>query len=659
MHPLWFFIDAWVVAVSAWLVGRTVRQESGGLIEVLITWGICACLVVVGTGVFSGTAGWFSPEGFLGLHVGILVVMAALRWRNLRDDGREFRAMGAGVMLCLKKDQATRHAALALTIFLVITLFLAATGEPGIYDALTYRLSRIGHWLQEERIGFMVTNDPRQNYMPVVPDVAMAWLLGSATDGYGLVALAQWAGGVLLLAATVGLARRAGVGRAPALGAALLVAGFANVAPQFTTAHTDLLTSGLVASAFFLWREAAQRRRGSIIAGLAGGLALGAKGTVFYFLPALAVWALWYGWQYRLPVSAWGRTVLAGVAGTLIFAAPGLVQNWRHYGGIFGPSEFVTMHHQGGGGHWLAKTAMNLQSSFIQLLEPHSQMPGVDCVAKAVALRLATRQPEADPFAFENASRRTVLTSLIARRTPDADATTFGLIAAGLVLAGCLSACGPGFRRPGTGEVRVLCFGLALFFVFFHAMQQWHPYGFRYFILAAPWMGVVGAWWLEDLDGWRRKIGWSVALLSAACVGGQTLARTHNAGWPAAVRPDNSIYSYVHRGWRGWLDQLDPHGQTLYVALPFNSELAPFYRRGHVRTQLVELKSLAGLSAEQAVARFPDGWLITTPSQFRGHEAGVVRRAWFFQGNAGSAYSVVAYRALHAGETPEIAAGGE
>lgn len=246
-----------------------------------------------------------------------------------------------------------------------------------------------------------------------------------------------------------------------------------------------------------------------------------------------------------------------------------------------------------------------------------------------------------------------MLLSLLTRRTPDADGTTFGLVLTVLVLAGGVAAFGFGRLRQGATEIRWSLAGVGLFLVFFHAMQQWHPYGFRYFILIAPWLGVVAAWWLESLGRSARRAAWSAALLSAALVGAHTLTQTHNAGWSMVGRPDKSIYSHVFRAWRSWLQELDTEGRPFRVALPFNRELAPFYRLKEPRTvSLVEAETLQGLSAEQAVARNPQAWLITTPQQFAGNEGHVLRRTWFFQGDETSVYSLVAYRARSAGEDP-------
>ena len=653
MQLTWLIIDAATVFIAAWVLLQVSRKAEYGAVELFVKWGVYVFTLVAGTGVLLGAMGQLSPLGFRSAHLAIFLGVVGWRGSRIGADFRESRALLARSLAHLRGDPLARYALLMVLIFLLATAFLATAGEPGIYDSLTYRLSRVGHWLQEGRLGFMVTNDARQNYMPVVPEMVMAWLLGGTDSGYRGAALVQWGGGVLLLTATVGLARQLGLSRSAALGAALLVAGCANVAPQFSSTHTDLFTSGLVAAAFFLWRTEANRGRGSVMAGIAGGLALGAKGTVFYLLPTLALWALWYVWRQRLPISAWARTLLALGAATLAFAAPVWVQNWRHYGGPFGPAEFVKMHHQGGEGQWGLKVTLNLASSFIQVLEPHSQPPGMDHLSVAGSTWLIKELPVSDPFTFEQGDRRSMLLSLLTRRTPDADGTSFGLVLVGLVLVGGIAAFTFGRLRQGAAEIRWSLAGVGLFLVFFHAMQQWHPYGFRYFILIAPWMGVVAAWWMEGLSRGARRAAWSAALLSATLVGAHTLTQTHNAAWPMVARPDKSIYFYVFRAWRSWLQELDTEGRPLQVALPFNRELAPFYRlEGPRAVSLVETETLQGLSAEQAVARNPQAWLITTPQQFAGNEGHVLRRTWFFQGDETSVYSLVAYRAKIAGEEP-------
>ncbi len=635
--------QALIVAVAAWL-GWSMLKSTGDLIETWLGWMVTGITLVVGSAVVLGYVGGLSEAGFVSALSILLLILAAVRRSRLTDDLAALRKLVLDTIRAANTDRITRVSVGALVLFLCTTGTLALLAEPVVYDALTYRLSRIGHWLQEGAMDHITTNDPRQNYMPTVPDLLMAWLLAGSAEGWRPAALVQWGGGVLLLLGTIGLGRQLGLSRLPAIGAALLCAGLANVAPQFTTVHTDLFTAGLVTAAFFLWRAAGTRGQGSISAGLAAGLAIGAKGTVFYLLPTLLLWTCWYGWRQRLTAPAWTRTAVAAGLALLVFAAPGLGRNWSHYGNVFGPPEFVALHHQGGGMDMPKKTALNLATTFAQNLEPHSQPPGLDSLTQGLGRTFAGFLPEADAFAYESLNRRQTILGLMERKTPDADATVFGVL---LPLTGML-ALGAAItrrRRRGATEVGVLSGGIALFLVFFHAMQQWHPYGFRYFVLIAPWLAVIAVWGITELPRIGRITAWSLLLTSAVLVSGHTLTQTHQAGWQAVVQPERSRGYFVSSTWANWVREFDQPESPLGVAMPFNRPLAAFYRNGSDRTvQPVATDDLNGLTAEQASGLLGGGWLIVPANQFLGNEGNTIGRTWLFRGEPTSPFSLAAYR---------------
>lgn len=653
MSAWWLTLDALVVLGTAWPVSRALLPRGQGFIGPLLGWGVMFFALVTGTGVLLGAAGWLGWGGFALAHGCAWAAVLTWRGRRLSDDGRELAAMLSAGWSAVQKDRMVFSAAVLLGVFVVTTGVLAGLAEPVVYDALAYRLSRIGHWLQEGRIGWIPGNDPRQNYMPVVPDLVMAWLVGAWSEGFRGAALAQWSGGVLLLLATAGLARQAGLGRAAALGAALLLAGTANVAPQFTTVHTDLLTAGMLTAAFGLWLGAARRGEGSWLAGLGGGLALGAKGTVFYLGPTLLLWAVWLGWRLRLPLVAWRRTVLATIAGAAVFALPGFVRNWQAYGGPFGPREFVAMHHQAAAGQLLQKTGLNLGTSLLQVLEPNSQPPGLQTMARRAGLGLVEAMPQQDPFSYESLNRRETLRAIFQRLEPDADATSFGLLALGLFFAGAVTALWS--VRTGAADVRLWSAGAGVFFLFFHAMQQWHPYGFRYFVLVAPWLAVVAAWWLEGLPAGLRRAAWGLALIAAGATGWRALTHTHQAGWQAVTQPGRARNYHVYRQWREWAGGLGRPDEPWQVMMPFNRPLAAFYRVAppHVVRPQAEA-AMDGLTAEQALVKLNGGWLIVPALQFMGREGSVSGSIWLYEGNPESPFSVAAYRRLAVGESEPL-----
>jgi hypothetical protein len=255
--------------------------------------------------------------------------------------------------------------------------------------------------------------------------------------------------------------------------------------------------------------------------------------------------------------------------------------------------------------------------------------------------------PAQDRFTYLGLSRTETLRSLFARATPDADLTSSGLIALALFFAGWVAV----WRRPEARMIRAWGTGTIAFFVFFHLMQQWHPYGFRYFVLAAPWLAVVG---VAGLDGTRRKrlfVEGGLALAAGSILWSAN-TNTHQSGWRAAARPEEFAGFQAFSGWRTWLDTFAA-AEPVTVALPWNRPLAAFYRRaGNPAVHLEKMPQAAGLTAEQWVADRP-GWSLLPPSLFFGREGRVQARAWLFAGDPDSPYSIVAFRRLSPGQVPE------
>jgi hypothetical protein len=652
MSVLRLIVEAVLVGASSWMACRWLAPRASGPIECLLGWGVMFVAFIVGTGVLLGATRGLGAGGFAASQLLILVSLLLFRRRHVAADSFAARTLGLAFLAETRKSRGVFILVVGMGIFLVITFVMAAFAGPVVYDALTYRLSRIGHWLQEGRMMNFPTNDPRQNYMPTVADLVMTWLVGVFPEGFPAVAIAQWGGGVLLVLATAGLARIAGLDRAAAIGATWLAVGLANVSPQFTTAHTDLITAGLLAAAFYLWQKAAMRGSGSWVAGIAGGLAFGAKGTVLYLGPSLLLWAVWTGWQLRLPAVVWRRTLFATLLASVLFALPGFMRNWQTYGSIFGPPEFIAMHHQGSGGQLMHKVGLNLGTSLVQVLDPNSQPMGLRTMTLHLAEILTKLLPVNDPFSYENLNRRLTLETITGRKDPDADATSFGLPMFGFFVFGALLSARS--NRTGAGLVRQWSLGVVLFFVFFHAMQQWHPYGFRYFVLVVPWMAVIAVWGFAGLPKYLGQAVWTLALISAATTAWHILANTPQAGWRAMTQPEGSRNYYVYDAWRKWTSTLGDGSERLQLVLPFNRPLAAFYRLQPARTvQPHANNAVNGLTAEQTLYKLGGGWLIVPALQFMGNEGHVQARLWLYNGDPADPFSLAAYHQLSAGRGEE------
>lgn len=653
LPPLLFVLDAGMVLGAAWLAVRGLTMGNNGRLEVLLAGGLLALMNVVGSGVLLGALGGLGQPGFLAVHAAILVGLGTVRRSRLKEDVAALRAFIQEGMKLVRTPGPEAWLLWLLLVVGIAFIILAFNVNPVVFDALTYRLSRIGHWLQDGRISVIATDDARLNYMPVAPELVMAWLLTGQAEGFNAAAVAQTWGGLLALGATVGLARLTGLGRSAALGAALLLLGLPNVAPQFTSAYTDLFTTGVLASAFYLWLAALRRGEGSWLAGAGAGLALAAKGTVVYFAPGLLIAVLWLGWRQRAGRSAWGRTWLGGVLAFAVFVLPALLRNQQAYGGWAGPADFVVWHHgptpdlSGS----IEKLKLNLTSSFAQLLEPNSQPPWWRPATRTLGEAVIAGLPESDAYAFDGLNRRANLRKIYAVAAPDADVTSTGVL---LPLLGGLAAITAWLKRKSAGGDLALVWALAItgFVLVLSWRLQWHPYQFRFLVLAAPWLAVLVVWWLGQLPRGLRVVLGTVVVATTAHGFGAALLETYQSGWPAYARPAQSLGFHVYQHWRAWSARLDQPQEAVRPALPMNLPLAAFYRQQPVRrVEPVRLSTLTARTAAEAV-RAGDGWLIVPAAHFIGREGEVMARTWLHEGDERNAFSLAAYRTLRAGETP-------
>jgi hypothetical protein len=654
-QPVLFFADAAVTGVVAWWCVRASGHGARGWLEAGLAWLWSFVALIVGAGVILGIFGGFGALGFFAFHALVLVGWATARRKDAGTEGAALVAIGRQCREFFNTSGSARWLGAGLLAILAVLTVIAAWAEPAVVDALTYHLPRIGGWLQDGEIKLLGSADARLNFVAGLPDIVMAWLIGGGREGFRMVVVAQALGGILAVGATVGLARESGLGRSAALLAGGLLLGMGNVAVQFTAAQTDLFTTGVFAVAFYLWLVALRRGESSWLGVAGAGLALGAKGTLFYLAPGAVLWVAWLAWQHRLPWVKWRQTLVVAALGIGLFALPGFVRNWRAYGDPLGPAMWVKRHHQGfdsvsGQAH---KLAWNVTSSLAQNLEPQSQPFGLREAARSAGLALVEQLPAKDPYTLNGMDRRGALESILRRAEPDADVTSFGAVTAALFLAGTVLALVGWRRGAGAGRLIVVwSAGVVVFLLFFHAMQQWHHFAFRYFVLAAPWVAIVAAWGIEQWGRTARCFLWSVVMLGALNVGWHVTTQTHQAGWRTVKQPERSLGYFAAAGWREWSQQLDHAGVPLTLALPEERPIAAFYRQRMARDVLFKADGAdPQVSAEEFVRGAP-GWVVVPASRFIGREGRVAAGVWLLGGDETNAFSVAAYRTLAAGEKP-------
>jgi hypothetical protein len=198
--------------------------------------------------------------------------------------------------------------ALELVYLLVFTLSIPQSD----WDALVYHLPRAAAWVQAGGIGWIPgAADPRLNGFPPHAEIGTAAsMLLAGSDRY--VGLVQLLALVVTVGAVYGVARRLGLGVREASFGALVLATFAVVALQATSALNDLVLAAPVVCATYL---ALGRTRGELVlSGVAVALAFGVKLTAFLAVPLAAVVVRGAAPpRRRLPIAvAWATGALAG-----------------------------------------------------------------------------------------------------------------------------------------------------------------------------------------------------------------------------------------------------------------------------------------------------------------------------------------------------------
>ena len=233
----------------------------------------------------------------------------------------------------------------------------------------------------------------------------------------------------------------------------------------------------------------------------------------------------------------------------------------------------------------------------------------------------------------------------------DADIASSGMLSAVLFLAGAFYA---GFRSRAEhrGQIVVWSLGVMVYILVQHSLVQWHQWAFRFAVLVAPWVGVIGAWCINQLSTRWRLAVWLITIISSVQVAFRAQWQAHQAAWQAFSHPHLGLPQFIYAHWRDWADQLDANHTELRVALPINSPLGSFYRTDPLRPVTMEkLSELHAPNAEAAVAG-TDSWLVVPAMMFMGREEKVMGTTWLYGGDHAGINSLAAYRALKPGESP-------
>jgi hypothetical protein len=317
----------------------------GRISQVLGGWLLVAGQIILALLVLNSFERLDNRTALLGVQ-GLLTLLAGLVWRRAgRPSLLIVRLTREDLDLWRKTLRAFPQLAfLGLLSILAycFSVFLIWAVIPNTHDSMTVHLSRVAYWLQHGSFFPWQAFDMRPVIYPVNASLLTFWtvLLHGSDQLAGLV---QWTSALVLIACAFGIARLLGYSRAQSAFAALIFGFFPLILMQSSSTQIDLTAAALFVPAVFFLLLGMHNGRSLpfVFSGLALGLAVGAKQTVLFFLPGLALFALLqlsFWRSHTAQLKAW----LAACAGfTLLLGVYMYGVNLLNFGNPFGPRDLV------------------------------------------------------------------------------------------------------------------------------------------------------------------------------------------------------------------------------------------------------------------------------------------------------------------------------
>jgi len=582
MGLAWLALNA---ALTLYCGGRLLDRFAAGLSRaperLLALYLTCVGLLVALT-LALGWLGVFSPLAVTGVT---LLLAAVLHFALPRQGARwlELASPRCWRVWWNAADWLERTLAIVLGLFLGATFIFAAISPAVDPDTTGYRLSRVGLWWTTGAIEWVQTSDPRMNYSPHNADAMMLWTTSVFSVGYPLVKLTQWLAGASAALTVFCWGRTLGFSRTLGFAGGLLTLSAPLVMAQMMTAQVDIAAMAWLNTGLFFLYRSLRTGEGMWLGWLGVFLGVGAKVTVLFWGPGLA---LAFGASLLLSKptkSQWVKHALAALIFGLLFALPRYAQTQAHYGHFLGQRDHVDRFSVEEQSMFSSeRMSLNLRTMLAQAMVQGDSLPPLDWMLSPLAgAMMDSLPPKRDAHA--DAYRLGFLEMLRDREIPRQGHLygTVGALPFLLFVAGLLALV-VRWRKEPKGErfdIGGLFVSVVLFYVVMAGMFLWFLANSRFMAVALPTMLLV------SLYPWRksRLAVWMIAGLALATTawnGYQGMLVDHATGYRGLQLNDERTSSRRQAGLESVVSELLPTGGRIVVATHYYTPLSVFYRTG-------------------------------------------------------------------------------
>ncbi len=315
------------------LVGFESRPLGDRVVKTAVAWTCLLLTLIEGLSAFR-----VLTQANLALGWGIaLVGLAAHQARR----GYNWR----GQRLSFRLPQPSWALAAVLLAVVLPTGIIAVLTLPNTWDALTYHVARVDHWVQDHSVAFYPNYDWRQNEPgPLAEYIILNFRLLSGT--YALANLTQWLAMIGSAVSIFSITKTLGASNPGARLAVVFAATIPMGVLQASSTQNDYCVGfwllAFVAQ-FTRWLDT-RSTSDLIFASIALGFAVLTKGTALAFAPAFGLWLLAdFLVAFRAPLRS--KAIILALCGfaVLLPNLPHAARNIIAYGAPFGTNSAVVV----------------------------------------------------------------------------------------------------------------------------------------------------------------------------------------------------------------------------------------------------------------------------------------------------------------------------
>jgi len=223
-------------------------------------------------------------------------------------------------------------------IYVLLIAGLALMCPPNVWDGLTYHMSRVMHWIQQQSVAFYPTHILRQLHLS--PGAEYAILHAQLLSGGDRFAnMVQWSALVGCLLAGSRVAKILGGQRTGQLLSVVFILTLPAGILQASNVQTDFVVSFwlILLLGYLLQLIQQPSLRGMLLAGGCLGLAVFIKGTAFLFAAPLVLGYMAFAWRGNAKKYVFSLVIIGSM--TCLINGPFWLRNQQFYGSPLGPGQ--------------------------------------------------------------------------------------------------------------------------------------------------------------------------------------------------------------------------------------------------------------------------------------------------------------------------------